>query len=80
METNKMLAYVLISISGFDERDILSKIRDINEIKEAHILFGEWDIIAKIEAPTSEALTSVVIDKIRSLDGVELTSTLIVGE
>jgi len=49
-----MIAYVLISLLDRDEREILDKLLSYKKVLEAHILFGEWDIIAKIEAKTPE--------------------------
>ncbi|MBR9703577.1 Lrp/AsnC family transcriptional regulator, partial [Candidatus Woesearchaeota archaeon] len=50
------------------------------EVVEAHILFGEWDLIAKLQAETPEAAATFVMENIRQLDDVKLTSTLIVAK
>ncbi|MBU1201851.1 MAG: Lrp/AsnC ligand binding domain-containing protein [Nanoarchaeota archaeon] len=74
-----MIAYVLISLLDRDEREILDKLLSYKKVLEAHILFGEWDIIAKIEAKTPEEAGTFVMEKIRSLPNVKITSTLIVA-
>ena len=63
-----------------NETDIYEALKGMPEVKEVHILFGEWDVIAKLELPVPQALGAYVMDKIRSLDGVKLTSTMIVAK
>ena len=47
------------------------------EIKSADIVFGEWDIVSLIEVKTTEDLGKFVMDKIRDIPEVKLTSTMI---
>lgn len=75
-----MIAFVLIGLQECDEREILDKLLSYKEIIEAHILFGEWDIIAKIEADDPEKAGSFVLETIRTIPEVNITSTLIVAK
>ena len=75
-----MLAYVQISLNKRNEQGVYETIVDMPEVKEAHILFGEWDIIALLEMDSPEHLGSFVMEQIRSLSGVNLTSTMIVAK
>ncbi|MFH1589136.1 MAG: Lrp/AsnC ligand binding domain-containing protein [archaeon] len=75
-----MLAYVLIGLMECDEQKVLDELLDHKEIEEAHILFGEWDIIAKIKSENPEDAGTFVMDHIRSLPEVNITSTLIVAK
>ena len=74
-----MFAYLLISLDATREDDIYDKLKKMAEIKDLHILFGEWDLIAKVQLENSEALGTFVISKVRNIPGVKLTSTLIVA-
>ena len=74
-----MYAFVLISLDSAREQDILQELANMKEIKEAHILFGEWDMLAKVELESPEALGTFVMNEIRNVPGVKLTSTLIVA-
>jgi anthranilate phosphoribosyltransferase len=74
-----MLAYLLISVTE-NEQKVVDKILELQEIKEAHILFGEWDVIAKVSIDSPEGLSAFVMDKIRPLKEVKLTSTMIVAK
>jgi len=75
-----MLAYVQVSLNKRNEQDVYDSLTDMSEVKEVHILFGEWDLIALLEMNSPEHLGSFVMEKIRSLPGVNLTSTMIVAK
>jgi DNA-binding Lrp family transcriptional regulator len=46
------------------------------EIQELYPLFGDYDLIAKIQASDYEGLSEIVVNKIRALKGVNETKTL----
>lgn len=48
----------------------------IPEIIECQVLFGEYDIIAKVAVGDHGELAVVILDKIRCLDGILDTKTL----
>ena len=70
------IGFVLITIAPTHEHDVHTKLTKVSEIIELHPLFGEYDLIAKIEADDFENLGVVVVNKIRSIDGVIDTKTL----
>jgi len=75
-----MYAYLFIELGSSDEDDVIEKLKEMDEIREAHIIFGEWDIIAKVEVNSPEDLTAFIIDKIRTMPEVKMTSTMIVAK
>ena len=75
-----MEAYVQISLASANERDLLEQLKAMPEVKNVHILFGEWDMIAKIHMDSAEALGKFVVEKIRAMPGVKLTSTMIIAK
>ena len=72
-------AYVLLKVSSGTERDVCQKIITFNEVMQADIIFGEYDVIAKISAPDLNALEDFLSQKIRNVPSVILTSTMIIG-
>jgi DNA-binding Lrp family transcriptional regulator len=70
------IGFVLIHVSTTRESEVLNKLSNIPEIIELHPLFGEYDLIAKIEAKDYESIGKIVIHKIRTIDGILYTSTL----
>lgn len=43
---------------------------------ELYPLFGEYDLIAKVEADSFDLIGDLVVQKIRTLEGVKATKTL----
>lgn len=70
------IGFVLIKTAPAEERNVYKKLKTLDEVKEVHSLFGEFDLIAKIQADNFNNLGQVVVDEIRSVDGVEDTKTL----
>ncbi len=75
-----MQAYIQISLDGAREKEVFAALKKLPEVKELHILFGEWDMLCKVEVENTDALGTFVINNIRSLPGVRLTSTMIVAK
>ena len=70
------IGFVLISAAPAREHEVYDKLTKVPEIIELHPLFGEYDLIAKIDAEDFEKLGSIVVNKIRSIEGVINTKTL----
>lgn len=70
------VAFVLINITPIHEHQVYNALSRIKEISELHALFGNYDVLAKIETSTMEEIGSLVINKIRSVEGVIDTKTL----
>jgi DNA-binding Lrp family transcriptional regulator len=71
-----LIGFVLIRVALGLEREIYEKLSQLSEISEVYPLFGKYDIIAKIEASDHKKLAEIVINKIRSIEGVLDTETL----
>jgi len=69
--------FALLSISPLHEKEVYEKLKDTPEIIEVHPLFGEYDILLKIETIDFDSIGKIVINKIRSIKGVTDTKTLI---
>ena len=72
------IGFALLSISPLHEKEVFEELdNNIPEIVEVHPLFGEYDILVKIECDSIDDIGGTVIKKIRSLKGVTDTKTLI---
>ncbi len=70
------ISFVLINAAPAHEHEIHHKLSKIPEIIESHLLFGEYDLIAKIEADSFENIGDIVVNKIRAIEGIIDTKTL----
>ncbi|MBO3802297.1 MAG: Lrp/AsnC ligand binding domain-containing protein [Candidatus Brockarchaeota archaeon] len=70
-------AYVLINVEIGAEGDVVKQLEANEGVKEAWVVYGVYDIVAKVEAENTDKLKEVISDNIRRLDGVRNTLTLI---
>ena len=75
-----VLAYILINSEIGKETELLKALKNIDGVKEVFSVYGVYDIIAKVEGKTVNELKEVVIAKIRQLNYVRSTLTMIVME
>ena len=73
-------AYVLVSCDlGFDA-EIIDEIKQLEDVKEVLGIFGAYDILVKVESDQIGTLKDVITWKIRKLNRVRSTLTLMVTE
>ena len=75
----KMLAYLLIRVLE-DEVGVMEDLKSMDEVREVHVLFGEWDLLVKLKMPNPEMVGTFVMENIRSIKAIKLTSTMIVAK
>ena len=73
-------AYVLLKVKPGHERNIVKELKDLPEIEVINELYGEWDIITRVSVVSIDELDALLSEKMRKIEGVTLTSTMIVAE
>ncbi len=68
--------FILISTVPAKEHEVYNELLKVKEIIELHPLFGEYDLMAKVEAKNPDELAEIIINKIRTVEGVADTKTL----
>lgn len=71
-----VLGFVLINVAPGVEKKVFDTMIKWDEIQELYPVFGDYDLIAKIQAPDYETLSDIVVHKIRAIKGVTETKTL----
>jgi DNA-binding Lrp family transcriptional regulator len=71
-------AYILINVETGSEVEVLESLRKIENVREAHGVYGVYDVIARVEADSMERLKEIITWKIRRLDKVRSTLTMMV--
>jgi hypothetical protein len=72
-------AYILIKLVPGFESDALKQLRATRGILDVNLVFGQWDAVASAEANSLGELARAVIGQIRSIQGIQDTSTLVQG-
>jgi DNA-binding Lrp family transcriptional regulator len=78
-------AFVLTSVAYrqtdretlLSQREIAKEVSKLTEVQEVHIIAGDWDLLIKIKAEDVEAVGRFVIDKLRTVKGIEKTLTCV---
>lgn len=69
-------AYVLINCELGSEEAIIQQLKGLEGVREVHGTFGAYDILAKIESDTVEKLRETITWKIRKIEKIRSTLTL----
>ena len=69
-------AYVLINCELGSEEAVITQLKSIEGVKEVHGTFGAYDILVKIESDRVETLREVITWKIRKIEHIRSTLTL----
>ena len=70
------VGFVLVRVAPKHEKDVFNKLSKLLEVIEIHSLFGEYDLLAKVESVGYEHIGEIVVNKIRTIDGITDTQTL----
>jgi DNA-binding Lrp family transcriptional regulator len=74
-----ILAYVLFKVSSGTEREVCQKLVEFDEVIQADIIFGEYDVVANMETEDLDALEGFLSEKVRTVPNVLVTSTMIIS-
>ena len=72
-----MKAYVLINVRTGDVKDVVNQLRKLDNVTEAHMTFGPYDVVAIVMVPDINGLGTMIASSIQPIPGVEQTLTCI---
>ena len=58
------------------ENEIVGKLKKIDKVKDARVVYGDYDIVVEAEADTESQMDNLITKKIRQLSKVRPTMTL----
>ncbi|MEM2094990.1 MAG: Lrp/AsnC family transcriptional regulator [Candidatus Caldarchaeum sp.] len=72
-------AFILISFEqgAMSQKKLAQEIAKLPEVVEAHLITGEWDILVKVRTDSMQSIGSLVVDKLRTMEGVGKTMTCV---
>lgn len=73
-------AYVLINCDMGSEGSVINDIKSIAGVKSVNGVFGAYDVIVEVQTPTIDNLRETITMKMRKLEGVRTTLTLMAIE
>lgn len=82
---HRITAFVLMNVQAKKENRIIEKLFELDGVKEIHSVFGEVDLLVKVEitrdllSSDAEMVSQFIHESVRQLNGVLSTRTLIPG-
>lgn len=70
------IGYVLINVQPGTEQQVHHDVKALPHVTDATVLFGDHDLIVKLEADDLATIAKAVVEHIRSVEGVVTTKTL----
>lgn len=76
-------AFVLVKVAPRHTEDVVESLMKIPEVKEVHIVPGDWDILAvvstqkEVVVPSDEKVYKLVLERISKIRHVQDTNTMV---
>ncbi len=70
-------AFIMVKTAAGKSEGLLDSIREIEAVTDAHIVAGNYDIIAEVDVEEVYEVLKAVSSDIQSLDGITDTKTYI---
>ncbi len=71
----KSVAYILARVIAGKAPALLETTRQIDVVKESHLIYGMYDLLIRIETENPEDIDEFIYGKLRKLDGIVETIT-----
>jgi len=71
-------ALILINVEMGAEGEVLKALRKMEGVVEAFAVYGNYDIVVKVQAENIGKLNEIVTGKIRKIENVKSTQTMII--
>ena len=72
-------AFILINVEAGSEEQVIRELKTIDKIKAVYFVYGVYDIVAKVEAETQLGVKETITWKIRKIEKIRSTQTLMVS-
>ena len=73
-------AFVLMNAELGSEDSLVNELKKLDSVKEVYQVYGVYDIVAQVEADTMDKVKETITWKLRKINGVKSTLTMIVME
>ena len=73
-------AFVLMNAELGSEDSLVNELKKLESVKEVYQVYGVYDIVAQVESDTMDKVKETITWRLRKLNGVKSTLTMIVME
>lgn len=71
-------AFVMVNAEIGEEEEVLKFLTNKPNVEEAYVVYGVYDLVAKVSADSMKDLKDIVINDIRQAKGVRSTLTMVI--
>lgn len=64
-------AFVFIRVHAGCEETVAARLREIEGVDEAFVVFGEYDVVARVHALSREGVDSLIANRVQKIDGLK---------
>jgi DNA-binding Lrp family transcriptional regulator len=75
-----LTGFILVNVEAKKEDAVYNALVKVKQIEGIREVFGQYDLIARIEARNLKEMRRLIINKVRNIPGVITTTTLITSE
>ncbi len=69
-------AIILITSDPGKDRDVATKIKEIEGVENVYLAAGRFDVVAEVQTPDDVSMLSLTYDKVRIISGIRETHTM----
>lgn len=73
-------ACVLLRVKPGMDKSVFQAVKKLKQVKDMETVYGEYDLLMKIQVETMDDLDAFIFDSVRTIEGVDGTTTLIAIE
>lgn len=66
------------AVATLSQREVAKEVAGFPEVQEVHVISGDWDLLIKVKTTDIDAVGKFVVDKLRTVRGIEKTVTCMV--
>lgn len=70
-------SYALVKITPSKDKEVNKALIEFNEVKEIVMTYGKFDLLVKVETESLDELDHFIFNKLRTTEGVIITTTLL---
>ncbi|TXT54821.1 MAG: hypothetical protein BAJATHORv1_50072 [Candidatus Thorarchaeota archaeon] len=70
-----IMAFIMAKVDSPKAREVLEEVRNLEEVQEAYLIYGAYDLIVKGNFKNPEDLSAFVVDRLRAIEGIHDTTT-----
>jgi len=74
------IAFVCINTEPASIVEVLKEVRAVDGVEEAQMVYGIYDVVAKVKGNTLDILKEIITKRIRKINKVRTTLTMTVVE